>query len=332
MLWAGLVSLAAVGCTMAAQNMVASRACYHHGNDGGSIYDFHELDINKTENISLSAYKGKVSARLGSAPHPRWLTGQYKALNVLQNSLEDLEILGFPCNQFGLVSGGHCVCGGSGEEWRACDRDNTVSPPSQQEPGNNGQEIMNGVQYVRPGGGFQPSFTMFTKVEVNGKDAHPLFTFLKTSVHHSWLVSSDYQSVKHPTGWQRWLERQVQVYMGGSEPKGGWVREGDGGWVYFVHMLARCTVAVQVYQVEESRTALSNTVPHPSTQAFCPATRNAFEDTKRLHYSPLQMHDIRWNWEKYLITKSGKPYMRYDPTTRPEDIRDDIMFLLQQIS
>lgn len=97
--------------------------------------------------------------------------------------------------------------------------------------------------HVRPGGGFKPAFTMFAKTEVNGRNAHPLFTFLKD---------------------------------------------------------------------------------------FCPATRNNFMVTSKLYYSPLQANDIRWNWEKFLITKSGKPFMRYDPGTKPEDIRNDIMFLLQQ--
>lgn len=60
MLWAGLVSLAAVGVAAARQDMVASRACYHHGDNGGDIYGFQELDVLKTRNISLADYKGKV--------------------------------------------------------------------------------------------------------------------------------------------------------------------------------------------------------------------------------------------------------------------------------
>ena len=61
MLWAGLVSLAAVGVA-AAGDVVASRACYHHGNSGGGIYDFEAMDLFKTKNISLADYKGKVSS------------------------------------------------------------------------------------------------------------------------------------------------------------------------------------------------------------------------------------------------------------------------------
>uniref|UniRef100_A0A8C4SYL5 Glutathione peroxidase n=2 Tax=Erpetoichthys calabaricus TaxID=27687 RepID=A0A8C4SYL5_ERPCA len=60
-------------------------------------------------------------------------------------------ILGFPCNQFGL-----------------------------QEPEEN-YETLNVLKYVRPGGGFIPRFQVFGKLEVNGADEHPLFTFLKES-------------------------------------------------------------------------------------------------------------------------------------------------------
>ena len=33
--------------------------------------------------------------------------------------------------------------------------------------------------YVRPGNGFKPKFTMMEKCEVNGKNAHPVFKFLR---------------------------------------------------------------------------------------------------------------------------------------------------------
>ena len=48
----------------------------------------------------------------------------------------------------------------------------------QQEPGTE-SEILNGVQYVRPGGGFVPNFQLFAKIEVNGATEHPLYTYLK---------------------------------------------------------------------------------------------------------------------------------------------------------
>jgi len=48
-----------------------------------------------------------------------------------------------------------------------------------QEPGNGATEILNGVKYVRPGGGFVPNFQMFEKIDVNGDKEHPLYTYLK---------------------------------------------------------------------------------------------------------------------------------------------------------
>ncbi|KAF6732967.1 Glutathione peroxidase 1 [Oryzias melastigma] len=60
-----------------------------------------------------------------------------------------LVILGVPCNQFG-----------------------------HQENCKN-EEILLSLKHVRPGNGFEPKFQLLEKVDVNGKDAHPLFAFLR---------------------------------------------------------------------------------------------------------------------------------------------------------
>lgn len=52
----------------------------------------------------------------------------------------------------------------------------------QQEPGANGTEILNTLQYVRPGEGFVPAFPLTKKSDVNGKNEHPLYTYLKVIV------------------------------------------------------------------------------------------------------------------------------------------------------
>ncbi|KAM5292295.1 glutathione peroxidase 1 isoform 2-T2 [Ctenodactylus gundi] len=44
------------------------------------------------------------------------------------------------------------------------------------------EEILKSLKYVRPGGGFEPNFTLFEKCEVNGAKAHPLFTFLREAL------------------------------------------------------------------------------------------------------------------------------------------------------
>lgn len=74
-------------------------------------------------------------------------------MNALQPAFGNdvVAVLGFPCNQFGL-----------------------------QEPGANATEIWNGIKYVRPGNGFEPNFQLFSKLDVNGDNEHPLFTYLKS--------------------------------------------------------------------------------------------------------------------------------------------------------
>lgn len=72
-------------------------------------------------------------------------------MNELHSRYTDkgLVILGVPCNQFGHQEN--------------CKND----------------EILTSLKYVRPGNGFEPKFHLLEKVDVNGKDAHPLFEYLK---------------------------------------------------------------------------------------------------------------------------------------------------------
>lgn len=64
----------------------------------------------------------------------------------------------------------------------------------------------------------------------------------------------------------------------------------------------------------------------------CRSTRNGFAGKDYLFYSPVKVNDIRWNWEKFLVNKNGKPVKRYDPSTNPENIQADIVELLAQDS
>jgi len=52
----------------------------------------------------------------------------------------------------------------------------------QEEPGANGTEILNCLKYVRPGHGFEPNFELTAKIDVNGPNEHPLYSFLKVRV------------------------------------------------------------------------------------------------------------------------------------------------------
>jgi len=55
-----------------------------------------------------------------------------------------------------------------------------------QEPGEN-DELLNGLKYVRPGKGWEAGANMkiFGKLKVNGKDAHPMYQFLRSVCPHT---------------------------------------------------------------------------------------------------------------------------------------------------
>uniref|UniRef100_A0A7N0TNS0 Glutathione peroxidase n=1 Tax=Kalanchoe fedtschenkoi TaxID=63787 RepID=A0A7N0TNS0_KALFE len=111
-----------------------------------SIYDFTVKDI-RGNDVSLSEYKGKVLLIVNVASKCGLTNSNYKELNVLYEKYKNqgFEILAFPCNQFGG-----------------------------QEPGSN--EDIQEVACTR----FKAEFPIFDKVEVNGKNAAPLYKFLKS--------------------------------------------------------------------------------------------------------------------------------------------------------
>lgn len=110
-----------------------------------SIYDFIVKD-NKGKEVSLSDYKGKVLLIVNTATACGF-TPQYTELEALYESFAEkgFEILDFPCNQFGA-----------------------------QAPGTD-EEIQNFCTV-----NFNTRFPRFKKVEVNGENELPLYTYLKS--------------------------------------------------------------------------------------------------------------------------------------------------------
>ncbi len=109
-----------------------------------SIYDFTIKD-NKGNDVSLATYRGKVLLIVNTATACGF-TPQYNELEALyeQYAAKGLEILDFPCNQFGA-----------------------------QAPGTD-EEIQSFCTL-----NFHTQFPRFKKIEVNGADEIPLYTYLK---------------------------------------------------------------------------------------------------------------------------------------------------------
>ena len=109
-----------------------------------TVYDF-TCQTTGGKGKSLNDYEGKVLLVVNTASKCGF-TPQFGGLEEMYDKYKDkgLEILGFPCNQFG-----------------------------KQDPGSN-DEIQEFCQL-----NYGVSFPMFGKIEVNGNDTDPLFKHLK---------------------------------------------------------------------------------------------------------------------------------------------------------
>jgi glutathione peroxidase len=110
-----------------------------------SIYDY-TIKNTASEDIEMSLYKDKVLLIINTASKCGF-TGQYEGLENIYETYKDqgVEVLGFPCNQFGG-----------------------------QEPGSD-SEIQEFCKMK-----FGIKFPVFSKIDVNGDDAHPLYEYLKS--------------------------------------------------------------------------------------------------------------------------------------------------------
>ena len=109
-----------------------------------TAYDFTAQDLDGKD-IPLDAFRGKallivnVASKCGFTPQYTGLEAMYR-----KHHGEGLEVLGFPCDQFG-----------------------------HQEPGD-AEEIRNFCSLT-----YDVTFPMFAKIDVNGADAHPLWKWMK---------------------------------------------------------------------------------------------------------------------------------------------------------
>jgi glutathione peroxidase len=109
------------------------------------IYDFTANSL-AGEAVALKQFEGRVLLIVNTASACGF-TPQYRGLEALQQeySPRGFAVLGFPCNQFGG-----------------------------QEPGDASQI----AQFC--GSNYAVTFPMFAKIDVNGRNEHPLYTYLKS--------------------------------------------------------------------------------------------------------------------------------------------------------
>ncbi|MCE5304301.1 MAG: glutathione peroxidase [Chloroherpetonaceae bacterium] len=111
-----------------------------------SIYDF-QVETIDGKKQNLEVYKGEVLLIVNTASKCGY-TPQYEGLEKLYSDYKDkgFAVLGFPCNQF-----------------------------KGQEPGTN-KEIEEFCKL-----NYDVQFPLFSKIDVNGENAHPLYQYLKAN-------------------------------------------------------------------------------------------------------------------------------------------------------
>ena len=157
-----------------------------------TIYDFKALD-NKGKELDFAQFEGKVLMIVNTASKCGF-TPQYDGLEALNKKYKDqgLVIIGFPCDQF-----------------------------AHQEPGTD-EEI---AEFCRLNHGV--TFQLMSKIEVNGKNAHPIYEYLKGAAKGTFgnaikwnftkfLISRDGQTVKRyaPTLKPEDMEKDIVELLG----------------------------------------------------------------------------------------------------------------------
>ncbi len=159
-----------------------------------NIYDF-KVEDSKGELVSLENYRGKVVLIINTATKCG-LTPQYESLQKLYKKFNNkgFEILDFPCNQF-----------------------------LEQSPGT--AEEINEFCSLN----FGTKFTRFTKIDVNGENESPLYTWLKNEKS---VDKGNYETIK--------FEEMVKQYT----PD---IKDGDVKWNFGKFLINRNGDVVERY-------------------------------------------------------------------------------------
>ena len=156
-----------------------------------TIYDFKALTSNGKE-LDFNQFRGKVLLIVNTASKCGF-TPQFAGLEELNQKYKNagLVIFGFPCNQF-----------------------------AQQDPWSD-EEISNFCQV-----NYGVTFQMMKKIDVNGENASPIYTFLKEKTKNilgddikwnftKFLVSADGKKIKRyaPTVKPSRLEKEIEAML-----------------------------------------------------------------------------------------------------------------------
>eukprot|EP01087_Luapelamoeba_hula_P002604 TRINITY_DN1227_c0_g1_i1.p1 TRINITY_DN1227_c0_g1~~TRINITY_DN1227_c0_g1_i1.p1 ORF type:complete len:146 (-),score=10.25 TRINITY_DN1227_c0_g1_i1:750-1187(-) len=98
-----------------------------------------------------------------------------------------------------------------------------------------------------------------------------------------------------------------------------YVRPGNG-YIPRFHLFEKINVNGDPTQVYPLYNYLKSVCAQPSP---------IIGETQYMTWEPIMVSDITWNFEKFLIDSNGRPFKRYNPTTAPLLLSNDIELLLR---
>ncbi|KAL5168069.1 putative phospholipid hydroperoxide glutathione peroxidase [Glycine soja] len=285
-----------------------------------SVHDFTVKDA-RGNDVNLADYKGKALLLVNVASQCGLTNSNYTELNQLYEKYKGkgLEILAFPCNQFGA-----------------------------QEPGTN-EEI---VEFACTR--FKAEFPIFDKVDVNGDNAAPLYKFLKSSKgglfgdsikwnFSKFLVDKDGNVVDRyaPTTSPLSIEHTMTT----KDPKSVYdfvVKDAKGDDVDLSFYKGKVLLIVNRLDQLQLYGAESIILAFPCNQFgkqepesndkivdfVCSRFKSEFPIFDKLGKWGIFGDDIQWNFSKFVVDKNGQVVGRYYPTTSPLSLERDIHQLL----
>ncbi|KOM57098.1 hypothetical protein LR48_Vigan11g013000 [Vigna angularis] len=299
-----------------------------------SVHDFNVKDA-KGNDINLGDYKGKVLIIVNVASQCGLTNSNYTELSQLYEKYKQkgLEILAFPCNQFGA-----------------------------QEPGSN-EQIQDFV-CTR----FKAEFPVFNKVDVNGDSADPLYKYLKSSKGGLFGDNIKWNFSKFLVDKEG---KVVDRYAPTTSPLSIEDTKGDdvdlvtykGKVLVIVNVASKCGMTnsnyVELNQLYEKYkdkgleilafpcNQFGEEEPGSNDQIkefVCTRFKSEFPIFDKIEVNgdnsaPLYKFlksgkwgifgdDIQWNFAKFLVDKDGQVVDRYYPTTSPLSLEVKVAFSL----
>lgn len=194
-----------------------------------------------------------------------------------------------------------------------------------------------------------PNFQLFEKGDVNGEKEQKFYTFLKVRVHNLEEAASSCSAQPMGMFWHwfssliRGLGRPIvpsPCCRDKTGPTGA--SEGPTTFQSAEKWTVKCSCSQTgpfpqcqaVFSLEgrggQKEPQVRLMPLSPLLQNSCPPTAELLGSPGRLFWEPMKIHDIRWNFEKFLVGPDGIPIMRWYHRTTVSNVKMDILSYMRR--